>query len=110
MKEHNGREYLSRDLSYCTLCDDLLLLYFLKYLRAKLGSLENEEEAVHILPNVQQLHHIRMFQALQLLKLLPEVLYVPLRMRCEYEFLDPPQQPQLGGFSPLLPDTDLKHF
>ena len=67
MKEHYGREYLSRDLSYCTLRDDFMLLYFLKYLRAKLGSLENEEEAVHILPNVQQLHHIRMFQALQLL-------------------------------------------
>ena len=110
MKEHYGREYLSRDLSYCTLRDDFMLLYFLKYLRAKLGSLENEEEAVHILPNVQQLHHIRMFQALQLLKLLPEVLYVPLRMRCEYKFLDPPQQPQLGSFRPLLPDTDLKHL
>ena len=79
-------------------------------MRAELGILENEEEAVQVLPNVQQLNHIRMFQALQLLKLLPEVLYVPLRMLSEYEFLDPPQQPQLGSFRRLLLDTYLKHL
>jgi len=67
MKEHNGRQYLSRDLSYRALCDDFMLLYFVKYLRPELGSLENEEEAVQVLPNVQQLHYIRMFQTLQLL-------------------------------------------
>ena len=67
MKKNYSRKNLSRDLSYCALRDDFTLLYFLKYLRAELGILENEEEAVHILPNVQQLHHIRMFQALQLL-------------------------------------------
>ena len=96
MKEHYGRENLSCDLRYRALCDDIMLLYVLKYLRTELGTLENEKEAVHVFPNIQQLHHIWMFQALQFLKLLPEILDVLPRMLLgEYELLNPPQQPQL---------------